>query len=154
LTIRRSIVWRRAGDWYTTEPKTAKSRRTIPLTAPILAMLQDHRTRQLEERLRAGSVWKDHGFIFCNKIGEPLTVGSVRYLFKGLLTAAGLPENIRLYDTRHSCATALIASGLNSKVVSERLGHSNVTITLDTYTHVSPGMQKEASEEMEKVILG
>jgi integrase len=65
-----------------------------------------------------------------------------------------LPATIRLYDARHSCATTLIAAGINSKVVSERLGHSSVKVTLDTYTHVSQGLQQEASEEIDKALLG
>jgi integrase len=154
ITIRRSLVWRKAGDWYITEPKTEKSKRTLPLSAAVIAALQEQRKRQLEDKMKIGRAWPDHGFIFADEAGEPMTVGATRYLFRHLLRMAGLPAEIRLYDVRHSTATHLIASGYNAKVVSERLGHSNIAITLETYTHVSAGMQKEASEEMEKVISG
>ena len=84
----------------------------------------------------------------------PLLQAWMRHVFKRTLKAAKLPTAIRLYDARHSCATALIAAGINSKVVSERLGHSNVTITLQTYTHVSQELQKQASEEIDKAVSG
>lgn len=154
VTLQRSMVWRETGDWYLTEPKTAASRRTIPLSAPLLAKLSEHRKQQLEEKLRAGKVWENHGFIFSNEIGQPFALRAIRHVFKRLLKDAGLPLTTRLYDARHSCASALIASGINSKVVSERLGHSKVNITLDTYTHVSAGMQKEASDQLDKAIFG
>jgi len=154
ITFQRSIVWRKAGDWYFTEPKTAASRRTIPLSEGLVSRLDDHRRRHLESRMRAGSNWRNNDLIFCNEIGDAREINAVRHVFKGLLKTAKLPATIRLYDARHSCATALIAAGINSKVVSERLGHASVKITLDTYTHVSQGLQKQASEEIDKALLG
>ena|SRR5215470_11798793 len=74
--------------------------------------------------------------------------------FKPLLKKAGLPESIRLYDLRHSCATLLLAENENPKVVSERLGHSTTTLTLDTYSHVLPSMQRGASDKLENMLLG
>jgi integrase len=154
VTIQRSIVWRKTGDWYFTEPKTATSRRTVPLSEALMSRLGEHRTRQLEARLKAGSTWRNKDLIFCNETGDARELNAVRHSFKRLLKAAKLPATIRLYDARHSCASALIAAGINSKVVSERLGHSSVKITLDTYTHVSQGLQKQASEEIDKALLG
>src|SRR5262249_53777930 len=119
----------------------------------LVSQLEDHRRRQLEARMRAGSTWRLNDLIFCNEIGEAREINNVRHVFKVMLKAAKLPETIRLYDARHSCATTLIAAGINSKVVSERLGHSNVVITLDTYTHVSQGLQKQASDEIDKAFL-
>jgi integrase len=102
----------------------------------------------------AGSAWRDNGLVFCDEAGCAREINAVRHVFKRLLKAAKLPKTIRLYDARHSCATALIAAGINSKAVSERLGHSNVTITLQTYTHVSQGLQKQASDEIDKALSG
>ena len=73
--------------------------------------------------------------------------------FKPILKKAKLAESLRLYDLRHSCATLLLEAGENPKVVSERLGHSSVVMTLDTYTHVLPSMQKSASEKLEKMLI-
>jgi len=154
MTIQRSLKRRKAGGWYTVEPKTAKSRRSIPLIEPLLKGLAEHRTRQLEDRLKAGSAWQQHDFIFAADFGEPFRLYSVRYVYKKILKEAGLPNNFQLRISRHSCATALMSLGTNPKVVSERLGHSSVKITLDVYSHVSPGMQQEASEHVEKLFLG
>jgi integrase len=74
--------------------------------------------------------------------------------FKPPLKRAGLSQDFRLYDLRHSCATLLLADGVNVKVVSERLGHANIKMTLETYTHVLPGMQEGATEQMSKMPYG
>jgi len=76
----------------------------------------------------------------------------VERYFKPLLKEANLPD-IRLYDLRHTCATLLLAAGENPKVVSERLGHANITLTLDTYSHVLPDMQKEAAAKLEEMLF-
>ncbi len=74
--------------------------------------------------------------------------------FKPILKTAGLPASLRLYDLRHSCATLMLAQGENPKVVSERLGHKDVTLTLDTYTHVLPTMQEAATQRLEDTLFG
>lgn len=153
ITIQRSLKWRTGGEWYTTEPKTPKSRRSISLTDALLKGLAERRTRQLEERLKAGSAWQQRDFIFTDEFGDPLKSYSIRYLYKKILAEAGLPKNFQLRNTRHSCATALMSKNTSPKVVSERLGHANVKITLDLYSHVSTGLQQEASELLEKLIL-
>src|SRR5262249_51746505 len=120
-----------------TEPKSSRSRRTIALPAVAVSALRAHRVRQLEARLAAGSKWRDNGFVFASSIGSPLDPRNVTRQFKALLTLAKLP-NIRLHDLRHSCATLLLAQGVNPRVVMETLGHSQVSLTLNTYTHVLP----------------
>ena len=88
--------------------------------------------------------------VFATREGTPLMIQNVRTRhFKPILKRAGLDESIRLYDLRHTCATLLLAIGENPKVVSERLGHANVSITLDVYAHVLPSMQQAASEKLE-----
>ena len=97
----------------------------------------------------------DLGLIFANERGGPLDLSNVvKRHFKPILSRAGLPSNIRLYDLRHSCATILLQAGMNPKIVSERLGHASITLTLDTYSHVLPDMQESAAERMEQVIFG
>jgi integrase len=130
ITTQRAIHWRKTGDWYLSETKSAKSNRTIPLTKPLIDRLTLHRTRQLEERMKAGKEWRKHDFIFADEIGEPIAIWRIRTAFNCIIKAAGLPSRVRLYDSRHSCATALMSSGVNPKVVSERLGHSDIDITL------------------------
>jgi integrase len=154
LRIQRTIVWRKGGDWYLKDPKTALSRRALPLTTNLVELLAQQRTRQLEERMRAGKAWSDHGFIFANEVGEPYAQWNLRYQCKEILKAAGLPLHFNPYSTRHTTATLLIGGGTNPKIVQERLGHAKVAITLQTYTHVMPGMQEEASEEIERLLSG
>ncbi|MGE0128055.1 MAG: tyrosine-type recombinase/integrase [Blastocatellales bacterium] len=154
LRINQSVVFRKAGDWYLKKPKTKLSRRTLPLTDALIEVLSAQRKRQLEARLKVGKLWTDHGFIFANEIGEPYPQWTLRDDWKVILKAAELPLNFVPYTTRHTMASVLIANGTNVKAVSERLGHSNVAITLQTYTHVSQGMQAEVSEEIERLLGG
>jgi integrase len=156
VTVRRALVWRtKGGGWYFTEPKTARSRRTIPLPASVVVALTEHKRRQAEERLKAGPAWQDHGLVFATPIGTPLNISNLtRVRFKPALSKAGLPGTIRLYDLRHTCATLLLQAGENPKVVSERLGHASVTLTLDVYTHVLPDMQRAAAQKLENLLFG
>jgi len=153
LHVQRSLSRPRGDHWQLTEPKTARSRRTIPLPPSMLKSLREHKKSQLEERLSAGESYKDRGFVFATGTGEPLENRNViSQYFKPLLKQAGLPETIRLYDLRHTCATLLLAAGENPKVVSERLGHASVTLTLDTYSHVLPDMQEQATAKLEEML--
>ena len=151
-TIQRTLKLKH-GVWKFDPPKTNAGLRTITLPAGMLTLLKGHKRKQNEARLKAGSEWKNEGLIFCNHFGLPLGLDAIRKKFKRLLKEAGLPE-IRLYDGRHTSATLLMASGINRKVVSERLGHSNVAITLGTYSHVTQQLQKEASDKLGEALFG
>ncbi len=154
-TIRRALVWsQKKGDsWQFAEPKTSRSRRTIPLPVSTIKALSEHRRHQNEERLSIGSEWQDYGLVFTTSIGTPITLSSLtNKSFKPALKAAKL-EGFRLYDLRHSMATLMLANGENAKVVSERLGHSTIVLTLDTYTHVLPDMQQQATERIEQLLF-
>lgn len=119
------------------EPKTAAGRRPITVGQTDLAQLQQHRKRQLEERLFAGCSWQDHGLIFASAVGTPLDPRNVFRDFKNLLKTADLPD-IRFYDLRHTAATLMLQQRVHPKVVQERLGHSTISMTLDTHSHVLP----------------
>jgi integrase len=135
-----------------TEPKTAASRRQVGLTPSAVAALRRHRVAQTEERLRLGSVWQDNGLVFCNEIGSPIDATHVMVRpFRCLLDRAGLPR-IRFHDLRHSAATLLLGQGVHPKIVSEMLGHTQIAITLDLYSHVTPTMQRQATDAMEAVL--
>ncbi|MEP7343366.1 MAG: tyrosine-type recombinase/integrase [Acidobacteriota bacterium] len=140
--------------WYLDTPKTANGRRVLRLTAGLVEMLAAHRKRQLEERMKAGRAWQDHGFIFTNEIGEPYRQQALYYQCKRILKTASLPGHFNPYSARHTSATLLMAGGINPKTVSDRLGHADVNITLKTYTHPTADMQMLASEEIERVIQG
>jgi len=135
------------------EPKTARSRREVHLSALAVAALRRHRRAQLEERLRAANLWEDHDLVFTNERGRPLDGNNFRQrAFGQLLEKAGLPH-IRFHDLRHTAATLLMAQGVPVKVASEMLGHADITTTLRTYSHVLPGMQQQAAAAMDRLFL-
>jgi len=131
------------------EPKSAKSRRVITLPAFAVEALRCHRIEQAEHRLRVGPAYEDQGLVCATERGTPMIFNFERdYL--ALLNKANIPR-VRFHDLRHSHATLLLAQGVHPKIVSERLGHSAVGITLDTYSHVLPAMQKEAAEKIDSL---
>jgi len=154
LCIRRAVIYRKGGGFYFTEPKTKKSRRSIPISNSVINALKSHRRKQLEERMKLGASYQNFDLIFASEIGSPIQRKNFtdRH-FKPLLKKADLP-NIRLYDLRHTTATLLLSAGENPKIVSERLGHASIVLTLDTYSHVLPTMQKTATNKMEKLMAG
>ena len=154
IRVQRTLVRHPGLAWSLQEPKTSRSRRTVALPKSAVRALQQHKAKQNEEKLRAGSDYEDHGLIFASRHGTPLDGRLlVRRCFKPLLQAAELPD-IRLYDLRHTCATLLLAAGDNPKIVSERLGHSTITLTMDTYSHVLPDMQQASAEKLEGMLFG
>jgi integrase len=133
-------------------PKTPQSRRHVGLTTAAITALRAHRTRQLEERLQLGPSWHDHDLVFANAIGRPLEASDLlQRQFYPLLQRAGLPH-IRFHDLRHTAATLLLLQGIHPKVVSEMLGHSQVGITLNLYSHVLPNMQRDATAAMDRLL--
>jgi integrase len=153
IRVQRSLE-RRDSQWYLKEPKTPQSRRTVPLPPDVVDALKQHRIEQVQRKLKMGPNYHDYGFVFTSENGEPIHHRNlVRRHFKPILKAAGLPEEVRLYDLRHTCATLLLLAGENPKIVSERLGHSSVTMTLDRYSHVLPDMQKSAADKLQKMLF-
>jgi integrase len=137
------------GDQYIlADTKTDGSRRTVLLPARAVSALQSHRTKQSREILAAGPDYERNDLVFANACGRPMDIAKVRRCFKAALKKAGLKQ-VRLYDARHTHATVLMGEGVNPKVVSERLGHTNVGITLDTYSHVLPTMQQSVVERLD-----
>lgn len=151
LSIRRSLQRQRVGGLTFTEPKTAKSRRTVELSRTALAALREHRTRQLRERLAMGAVWQDFDLVFTNAIGGALDPGGVSTAFQVALSSAGLPK-VRFHDLRHTAATLCLQAGVHIKLVSEMLGHSSVVITMDTYSHVVPTMHSAAPRAIDELL--
>jgi integrase len=112
------------------------------------AALQRHRARQDDERGFAARDWTDQGMVFCTMHGGPLEHSTVTYAFGKALRAAGLTK-VRIHDLRHTAATLLLKKGMHPKVVQEFLGHSSVTLTLDTYSHVVPSLHVEVADRMQ-----
>ncbi len=134
------------------EPKTRKSRRRIELSKAGVEALSRHREQQDRERLFHRDGWQEHDLVFANEVGRLMEAGNViRRSFRPLLQAAGLPR-IRFHDLRHTAATLLMGQNVPPKVVSEMLGHSQVGITLDLYSHVTPTMQRQATAAMDALL--
>ena len=132
-------------------PKTARSRRRVEIGTLAVEALRGHRRRQVEERLRAANLWVDRGLVFCGPTGGFLQPVTVNGELRRLLAVAGLPV-IRFHDLRHTAATLLLGRDVNPKKVSEMLGHSTVAVTLDTYSHVLPGMHRQAAQIMDELL--
>ena len=132
-------------------PKSGKGR-SIRLTRKATAALREHRKRQLEERIRLGTLWQDHSLVFPSGAGTPLSGGNLNRAFKALLRRAGLSSMIRFHDLRHTCATLLLQQGVNPKFVQELLGHRDVSLTLNVYSHVLPDMGGIAASAMDNAL--
>lgn len=153
LSVTRSLSWTKAGPVFN-PPKTKKSRRQIELTKTAIAALRAHRTRQLEQRLAIADAWDDQGLVFPNEVGRPMDGSNLSERdLRRVLVKAGL-EPIRFHDLRHTAATILLGRGVHPKIVSEMLGHADVRVTLDLYSHVTPTMHREAASVFDKVIAG
>ncbi|HEV2357498.1 MAG TPA: site-specific integrase [bacterium] len=127
------------------EPKTARAKRPVDLPRIAVAALREHRERMLAEG-------HPHGWVFCDTEGGPVRRPNLlRRSFQPLLKKAGLPQ-IRFHDLRHTAATLLLLQGVHPKVVQERLGHSQISVTLDTYSHVLPSMGREAAAKLDALL--
>lgn len=151
-TVRRAVIRLPKSKWYFSEPKTKSSRRILPLPISLIAELKRHRRKQNEERLKLGAAWQNHDLVFPSEVGTPSTHSNITQVFKRVLKNAELRTSLRLYDLRHSHATLLLKAGVHAKVVSERLGHSTIALTLDVYSHVLPSMQAEAAAHLETML--
>ncbi len=112
-------------------------------------MLRKHRVAQNTERLRLGALWEDYDFVFTNRTGGPLHVNSMAFQFEKLTKATGLPK-IRFHDLRHTSATLLLAKGIHPKIVQERLGHADISMTLNRYSHATQDMQRAAADTLDE----
>jgi integrase len=131
--------------------KTSAGARSVKLTRDTLAVLEAHRDRQRFQRQAAGDAWHDHDLIICTSTGTPVNPNNVARSYTRLLIRSGV-RAIRVHDMRHTAATMLLRAGVPAKIVSERLGHAGVGITLDLYSHVTPDMQDEAAEAISAIL--
>ena len=135
-------------------PKTQKGFREVWLPPSAVAALEAVRVRQQAEKSLAGESYEDYDLVFAQPNGRPLDGHNISQReFKKLLSLAGLPD-MRFHDLRHTNATLLLEAGVPAKVVSERLGHSGIGITLDIYSHVLPTMQEQAASKLEEMLFG
>lgn len=150
IHIQRSLVTAsRVGQLFQ-EPKTAKSRRRIPLPAHVLKELKAYRDWQESQKSKLQNKWHHENMVFANLVGKPVDTSNFtsRY-FKAMLESAGIDRSFKFHDLRHTHATLLLRERVNAKVIQERLGHSTITMTLDTYSHLLPDMQHQAVSALE-----
>jgi len=152
LRVRFSLQ-RLEGRLQLLDPKTTRSARTIPLPRVCLAALQGHKQRQEQERIEAGDLWQETGLVFTSRLGTPLEPRNLNRHFYAACRRAGLGPR-RFHDLRHTCASLLLAQGVHPRVVMETLGHAGIQITMDTYTHVLPSLQREAADSMDSALGG
>jgi integrase len=143
LSVRRALIPTNR-EVVVSEPKTAKGRRVIAIDPTTVEVLKTQAARQLEEQKEWDDAWIDSGLLFTRENGEALDPESVSRYFRLAVKNSMLPQ-IRLHDLRHTHATLALQAGIHPKVVSERLGHATISITLDTYSHAIPAMQEEAA---------
>jgi integrase len=150
----RQIIYRLGGQLLMKPPKTAKAKRQVALPHILVEELRDVREEQKGHRQRIGEAYNDYGLVFCQEDGKPLHAHNiVRRDFRRICGRVGLPR-IRFHDLRHCHATLLLQQGVHPKIVQERLGHANISMTLDTYSHVVPGMQEQAVRALEVRLFG
>jgi integrase len=135
------------------ELKTPKSRRTLSLTPELVARFRQHRARQAEAQMAAGTLWHDHGLIFASEVGTPMDPDNFSHSFARLCERAGL-GHWHLHELRHSGASLMLAQGTPLHVVSEVLGHASIAITKDVYGHLLEGDKRAAAESMSRVLFG
>jgi len=149
LTVKHQLQ-RVEGKLTLVEPKTARARRVVPLPSFAIEALKKHRTRQLEERIFNSDVWQEQNFVFTSTVGTPADPRNIRRTLETILQESGLPK-VRFHDLRHTCATLLLAQGTDARTIMETLGHSQITLTLNTYSHVMPSLQRDAADRMDAV---
>ena len=153
VTVRQTVTEGEDGYRPEEEQKSALSARTVHLDHRVVAMLHQHHTQQARTRSQLGDGWQDNDLVFPRADGGWWNPPSITAAFARAVAGAGVPK-IRLHDIRHTHASLLLVAGVNPKVVSERLGHSSVAFTLDTYAHVMPGMQPDAARLFMDLVLG
>ena len=144
-------LYKRSGVCKMMNPKSSHSRRRIALSSSLVLLLREYQAEQQTQRILLGKLPSDTDLVFSHLDGKPLDPGVVSHTFAKVLKKARLPH-IRFHDLRHTHATLLLKGGAHPKIVSERLGHANIAITLDTYSHVLPGLQEGAAEHFDNLI--
>ena len=135
------------GEFRLVSTKNGKGR-TITAAPFVVNLLKAHRAQQLRDRLKAGPLWQDNGYVFCNEVGEHLSPSTVYHNYKEIVASIGLP------DLRHSYAVASLRAGDDVKTVQSNMGHHTAAFTLDVYGHVTEEMKRASADRMEEYIKG
>jgi len=152
IRVNRSVEWSDRGQFAFVPPKTSRGRRTVHLPPFAVSWLRQHRREQNERRLLLGAAWSEYDLILDVGDGRPLRSDSVSAAFRRVMREAAIPGPPRFHDLRHAYATVSLIAGVHPKVVSEALGHSTVSLTLDRYSHVVPSLGEQAALAIEAVL--
>ena len=151
LQVRRALRLQPGGELALVKTKTLRSNRTLPMPGPLASALQAHRASQSNARTVAADLWHDGDLVFTTAIGTPVHPRNDYRAFQRIIKNAGL-RRIRLHDLRHTAASVLLAQGVPARVVMEILGHSQISVTLNTYTHVDTSLTQDAADRMEQAL--
>lgn len=151
IHIQRQLSRVPNGSLVFSEPKTTKGRRTIVISPTMVESLRKHLEEQDNNKKVEGEKWEENDLIFPTKLGTPLHHANLFREYKELLKETGLPL-LRFHDLRHTAATLLLQLGVHPKIVQERLGHADISMTLNTYSHVLPSMQIDAALKMDELL--
>ncbi|MBN6187620.1 site-specific integrase [Aneurinibacillus sp. BA2021] len=151
ISINQTLSWVSGQGLIFQEAKTKRSHRSISISDSVVQELKNHKLQQRKEKLQIGESYRDQDLVVASAYGNPMSPRGVTEHFKKLTVQADLPV-IRFHDLRHTHATIMLKLGEHPKIVSERLGHSNIQMTLNLYSHVTPDMQKDASDRFEQAM--
>ena len=151
LSVVRTLHRLKTGEYVFGEPKSRRSRRQVDLSPSVAILLRKHHEEQEAMLSVLGMPLRDSDLVFSHFDSQPLSPDAVTKAFQRLARRLGL-RRLRFHDLRHTHATLLLQQGAHPKIVSERLGHSSVAITLDTYSHVLPGLQRAAAQRFDKAM--
>ena len=150
IYVNRSLHQLRNGSYIFTQPKSEKSRRTIAMSSSLFLVLSEYRKVKETEALLLGQAVNETDLVFCNS-DKPFRPNTATYAWERIAAGAGV-KVIRLHDARHTHASLMLKQGIHPKIVQERLGHTSIQMTLDTYSHVAPGIQQAAAESFDELL--
>ena len=151
LTVRQALQRHPGHGLVIVRSKSSAGRRTIALPGPLVTLLRDHRRAQDEEQRYAGSEWQEHGLVFTQVVGKPIDPRADHRQWRSLLIRAGV-RPARLHDARHTAATVMLTMGVPARAVMQVLGHSQITLTLGTYSHVAPELAHDAAQRVARAL--
>ncbi|MGD0354508.1 MAG: site-specific integrase [Dehalococcoidia bacterium] len=149
VSVNRSLHCLHGGKIIYRPTKTAKGRRAIALTPSSFNVLSDHRNKCTADRMSLNSRLSEEDLVFCHLDGTPYLPNSITHAWIKTVRKSGL-KPIRLHDARHTHASIMLKQQVHPKIVQERLGHASISVTLDTYSHVAPGLQQAAAKSFDE----
>ncbi len=152
LSVNRSMHHLKDGSTVFRSPKTARSRRRIALTPSTALVLKEHKAQRETDKIMAGAVLSPDELVFCTPDGKPLLPDTITRCWIRMTRRLGL--NIRLHDLRHTHASLMLKQGVHPAIVQQRLGHASITTTIDTYSHILPGLQAAAAKGFDELVNG